>query len=256
MTQDIRATLERLIDLADGFNVSGVYFNERPENEKALKDAEAALSTDTLDQRTIEAAAKVCDAIDIPDATVNSNDYLAGHVVGCIDCAKALRALAQTAEQPEAGAGWPDRLKMIAKELLVCCEAWEPDVCVMGNVRAKDAAEVLRDYIAHPHNAGEQGEAILAELIEQEMRSIAPNMERVNLETPLDLVPAFANALCRGEQQAVPEGWKAEVTSIKYLPGELTVRAIDQGEVPQSFEAGDVVTITKAAAPQAKEESK
>ena len=32
----------------------------------------------------------------------------------------------------------------VLDELIACCEAWEPDVCVLGNVRAGDAAQALR----------------------------------------------------------------------------------------------------------------
>ena len=32
----------------------------------------------------------------------------------------------------------------VIDELIACCEAWEPEVCVMGNVRAGDAANRLR----------------------------------------------------------------------------------------------------------------
>lgn len=35
-----------------------------------------------------------------------------------------------------------------AVELLKCCEAWEPDVRVMGNVKACDAANLLRHVLA------------------------------------------------------------------------------------------------------------
>lgn len=34
-----------------------------------------------------------------------------------------------------------------------------------------------------------------------------------------------------------------EITSIKYLAGELTLRSVADGEVPQSFESGQVVTL-------------
>ena len=32
----------------------------------------------------------------------------------------------------------------VINELIACCEAWEPDVRVMGNVRAGEAAQALR----------------------------------------------------------------------------------------------------------------
>jgi hypothetical protein len=32
--------------------------------------------------------------------------------------------------------------------LIACCDAWEPSVCVMGNVRAGDAAAALRALLA------------------------------------------------------------------------------------------------------------
>ncbi|WP_291990911.1 hypothetical protein, partial [Luteitalea sp.] len=30
------------------------------------------------------------------------------------------------------------------RAMLSCCESWEPDTCIMGNVRSKDAAKALR----------------------------------------------------------------------------------------------------------------
>lgn len=42
--QPLRDALERLLDLADGFSVSGVYFNEFRENQEAIAAAAAALN--------------------------------------------------------------------------------------------------------------------------------------------------------------------------------------------------------------------
>lgn len=39
--------------------------------------------------------------------------------------------------------------RAVAFELLRCCESWEPNVCVLGNVRAKDAADLMRSILAH-----------------------------------------------------------------------------------------------------------
>jgi hypothetical protein len=42
------------------------------------------------------------------------------------------------------------------RELLACCEAWEPTACVMGNVRAGDAADALRAALAEQEPTQEQ----------------------------------------------------------------------------------------------------
>jgi len=49
--------------------------------------------------------------------------------------------------------------RAVARELLICCESWEPNVCVMGNVRAKDAADLLRFVLATPPQPSVQQEA-------------------------------------------------------------------------------------------------
>jgi len=37
--------------------------------------------------------------------------------------------------------------RAVATELLACCESWEPGVRVMGNVKASDAADLLRHFL-------------------------------------------------------------------------------------------------------------
>lgn len=36
------------------------------------------------------------------------------------------------------------------RDMLACCEAWEPSVCILGNVRAGDAAKALRAALSAP----------------------------------------------------------------------------------------------------------
>lgn len=36
------------------------------------------------------------------------------------------------------------------RDMLACCEAWEPSVCILGNVRAGDAAKALRAALSEP----------------------------------------------------------------------------------------------------------
>lgn len=38
--------------------------------------------------------------------------------------------------------------RAVAFELLRCCVSWAPNVCVLGNVRAKDAADLMRSILA------------------------------------------------------------------------------------------------------------
>lgn len=42
------------------------------------------------------------------------------------------------------------------RAMLSCCEAWEPTVCIMGNVRAGDAAEALRAALAEASVVNQQ----------------------------------------------------------------------------------------------------
>lgn len=48
---------------------------------------------------------------------------------------------------------------------------------------------------------------------------------------------------------SAPPGDSAEyeITSIKYLAGELTLRVVGDGEVSQQLEAGQIVTLRKSA---------
>jgi hypothetical protein len=52
-----------------------------------------------------------------------------------------------THEAPQAGACRVDRgvgrHAQTVRDLIACCRAWEPDVRILGNVRAADAADAL-----------------------------------------------------------------------------------------------------------------
>jgi hypothetical protein len=43
---------------------------------------------------------------------------------------------------------YPEDAIQTVQALIACCDAWEPSVCVMGNVRAGDAAAALRVLLA------------------------------------------------------------------------------------------------------------
>lgn len=51
----------------------------------------------------------------------------------------------------------------VIDELIACCEAWEPEVCVMGNVRAGEAAKALRGLRADLTMAGAFHKAAVAQ---------------------------------------------------------------------------------------------
>ncbi len=51
----------------------------------------------------------------------------------------------------------------VINELIACCEAWEPEVCVMGNVRAGEAAKALRGLRADLTMAGAFHKAAVAQ---------------------------------------------------------------------------------------------
>ena len=51
----------------------------------------------------------------------------------------------------------------VIDELIAYCEAWEPEVCVMGNVRAGEAAKALRGLRADLTMAGAFHKAAVAQ---------------------------------------------------------------------------------------------
>ncbi len=51
----------------------------------------------------------------------------------------------------------------VIDELIAHCEAWEPEVCVMGNVRAGEAAKALRGLRADLTMAGAFHKAAVAQ---------------------------------------------------------------------------------------------
>ena len=68
----------------------------------------------------------------------------------------------------------------VIDELIACCEAWEPEVCVMGNVRAGDAAQALRNLRAEleteesrRHEVVRERNALRAELAVERKRQSA-----------------------------------------------------------------------------------
>ena len=79
----------------------------------------------------------------------------------------------------------------VIDELIACCEAWEPEVCVMGNVRAGEAAKALRGLradltmagafhkaaVAQRNSAWEEIEHLRAELAERKATTPAPKSD-------------------------------------------------------------------------------
>lgn len=49
------------------------------------------------------------------------------------------------------------RVEAAARELLACAEAWEPDVCLFGNVRADEIASVCRAALVSEAVVAERG---------------------------------------------------------------------------------------------------
>ncbi|MFZ3193712.1 MAG: DUF551 domain-containing protein [Moraxellaceae bacterium] len=54
----------------------------------------------------------------------------------------------------QGGGGGDDAARQTAADLLACFMAWEPDVRVVGNVRAGDAADAIRALLASPSATG------------------------------------------------------------------------------------------------------
>lgn len=57
------------------------------------------------------------------------------------------------------------------RDLLACCLSWEPQVCVMGNVRAGDAAAALTVALSSPPAAGDADWVMVPREPTQAMRS-------------------------------------------------------------------------------------
>ena len=108
----------------------------------------------------------------------------------------------------------------VIDELIACCEAWEPEVCVMGNVRAGEAAKALRGLradltmagafhkaaVAQRNSAWEEIEHLRAELAEcrDALAKIGPYyVPSTELsDDEVNAMYAMIDAACKGEGDA------------------------------------------------------
>lgn len=137
--------------------------------------------------------------------------------------------------RPARDAEGEDALRRIAADLLACAESWEPDVCLLGNVRAREIASLCRAALAsRPADAGRgetDGDRSALRYAREDEGSSAPD----SLVRKLCRLygAATSNGVAPGRVRALTREF---VTTADTLRAALTSRPTGEGAGPHPTE--------------------